>query len=358
MRSKTGFYVLLGVTIAMVAAAVVVQQSSDEPASSFGLHAPGLSDRADEIRSVVIRTAESSLRLERADADWVARSHHDYPADTARIRQLVLGIGNLRRLEQKTDNPERLQRLELRDIDEPGSRAVQVTLLSGAGETLADILVGKTEDFQQAGRSRYYVRDAGDPQSWLVEGSLPPVLGEARNWLERSLLPGVAEAGLQSVTVSHADGGSITIQRDAIEDTDFQVAGLSGDEEIDSQYRVNAIAEVFRRLSLEDVRAADAASPREVAATVEAVTFNGVRITARIGAADPDYEVRLSADYEPDLDRDGAGDGENRGDGEQLARNLEERWRGRSFVVSQYALDDLLVRRADLVTTPEESAAE
>lgn len=357
MRSKTGFYVLLGVTIAMVAAAVVVRQSSNEPAPSFELHAPGLSDRADEIRSVVIRTAEMSLRLERADSGWVASSRHDYPADAARIRQLVLGIGHLRRLERKTDNPERLRRLELSDIDKPGSQAVQVTLLSGEGEELADILVGKTEDFQQAGRSRYYVRDAGNPQSWLVEGSLPPVLGEVKNWLERSLLPGVAEAGLQSVTVDHADGGSITIRRDAVEDTDFQVAGLSGDEEIGSQYRVNAIAEVFRRLSLEDVRAADASSLDETTATVEALTFTGVRITARIEEADPDYVVLLSAGYEPDLDR-GAGDGESGSDGGQLVRDLEERWHGRSFVVSQYALDDLLVRRSDLVTTPEASGSE
>lgn len=357
MRSKTGFYVLLGLAIAMVAAVAMVQQSSNRPASSFGLHAPGLSDRADEIRSVVIRTAETSLRLERADPGWVARSRHDYPADTARIRQLVLGIGHLRRLEKKTDNPERLQRLELRDIEEPGSQAVQVTLLAGAGEELANILVGKTEDFQQAGRSRYYVRDAGDSQSWLVEGSLPPVLGEVKNWLERSLLPGVAEAGLQSVTVDHADGGSLTIQRGALEDADFQISGLSSDEEIESQYRINAVAEIFRRLSLEDVRAADAASPNEVIATVEALTFNGVRITARIGKADPDYGVRLSAGYEPDLDH-GAGDGESGTDGEQLARDLERRWHGRSFVVSQYALDDLLVRRADLVSTPEASGAE
>lgn len=354
MRSKIAFYVLLGVTILMVAAVVVSQRSSNETVSSPGLHVPDLMSRVDAVRTVVIRTAETLLRLERTDEGWVARSSNDYPAEAARIRQLVLGLAHLRRLDKKTGNPEKLHRLELNDIDEPGSKAVEVALLSGDGDELAGVLVGRTEDFQQAGRSRYYVRDSGDPQSWLVEGSLPPVLGEVSNWLEQELLPGVEEAGVQSVSVNHADGSSVVIRRDAREDMDFQLAGLSDGEEVDSQYSVNAVAETFRRLSLQDVRAADTAPLDERIATVEALTFNGVRITARIGAAGPDYEVRLRAGYESDRDHSG----EDGTGGEQLAQDLDKRWRGRLFVVSQYALDALLVGRADLVKAPEASEAE
>lgn len=348
---------LLGVTIVMVAAAAVSQRSSNEPASVYGLHAPGLASRADEVGTIVIRTAGTSLRLARADGSWVARSRDDYPADVERIRRLVLGISGLERLEEKTSNPDRLHRLGLRDIDEPGSRAVRVTLLSGAGDALADVLVGKTQDFQRSGRSRYFVRDAGDPQSWLVEGSLPPVLDEVSHWLEQALLPGVAEAGLQSVTVTHADGGSVTIRRDGNAETDFALDGLSDGEEIDSRYAVNAIADTFERLTLKDVRAAPENSPDETIATVEALTFNGVRIVAGVGPADPDYTVRLHADADPGRDRAGADSGPDTS-GAHLVRALNDRWRSRSFVVSQYALDSLLVRRADLIDGPGGSGAE
>lgn len=346
MRAEKAFYVLLAATIAMVAAAVMVHRSPDSSLATHGLHVPELARRADAVRTVLIRTAELELRLERTTEGWVARSKTAHPANADRIRQLVLGISRLERLERKTSNPDRLQRLQLRDIDVPGSRAVRVSLLSEEGGALADVLVGKTQDFQQEGRSRYFVRDAGEPQSWLVEGSLPPVLEEVSSWLDRSLMPGVEEPGLASITVTHADGASITVRREAAGEKDFQLDGLSGDETIDSQYRLNAIGETLRRLSLKDVRET-AAGNGAVAATIGAATFNGVRIVARVGPGSPDHEVRLDAVYEPEIDRDA--EGEPGSTGEQLAKALNERWRGRSFVVSQYTMDDLLVRRSDLV---------
>lgn len=347
MRAGKGFYILLGATIAMVAAAVIVHRTPENSLSSHGPHVPDLASRADAVRTVLIRTAEAELRLERTDEGWVARSKTGYPADAERIRQLVLGVSQLERLERKTANPDRLDRLHLRDIDVPGSRAVRVSLLTADGTTLADVLVGKTHDFQQEGRSRYFVRNAGDSQSWLVEGWLPPVLEELSSWLERRLMPGVEESALASVTVTHGDGETVTVRREGSEEEDFRLSGLSGDESIDSQYKVNAVAETLRRLSLKDVRDANAA-PGKTIATIEAATFDGVRIVARIGAGDPDYPVRLEARY----------DGEKgTGGGEQLARALDDRWRGRSFVVSQYTLDDLLVRREDLVKETATSPA-
>ncbi|HSH41755.1 MAG TPA: hypothetical protein VK973_06485, partial [Arenicellales bacterium] len=171
MRSRKAFLVLLGAAMVMVAAAVwVSRQSADESLSTRGLHLPGLGSQLDAVQTVEIRTAGDELRLERGDAGWVASNRDDYPANAGRIRQLALGLSRLERLERKTANPERLHRLELRSLDEPGSRAVRVTLRTADGEALADVLVGKTQDFQQEGRSRYFVRDAGDPQSWLVEG--------------------------------------------------------------------------------------------------------------------------------------------------------------------------------------------
>lgn len=347
MRSRKGFYVLVAVTVVMVAAAVVSRQPVDEPAASYGLHAPDLAAQADEVRTIEIRTAGETLRLVRAGDGWTARSETGYPADAARIRQLVLGLGNLQRLDKKTSDPERLHRLELAGVDQPGSEAVRVTLLAQGGDALADVLVGKTQDFQQDGRSRYFVRDTGDPQAWLVEGSLPPVLEETVNWLQQALMPGVAEAGLRRVSVTHADGATVEIMRDAPGDDNFRLMGLSDGEESGSQNAINALARTLRGLSLKAVR--DAATElNDPVAVVEALTFNGVRIVARIAAGEPDYRVRLSAAYEPGEDRKSA-DGEGGAGGKALARDLTERWRDRVFVVSQHALDSLLVRRADLV---------
>jgi len=350
MRSRRTFYTLVAVTVVMVAAAVVSQRPANEPATEPGLHAPGLGERVDAVQSVVIRTADDALELARGNDGWVARNKGDYPADAGRVRQLVLGLSRLQRLERKTDDPERLSRLELSAVEQKSSKAVRVTLLSQDGDTLADILVGKTRDFQQSGRSRYYVRDAGDPRSWLVEGVLPPVLEDAANWLQQALLPGVSKPELQSVRVTHADGEAVEIRRGPGEDAGFRLAGEQGDIEASRGDAVDAVAETLLGMSLQDVRLADSLQRREIAA-VEAETFNGVRISARIGEGDPDYAVRLDAEYAPEWDR--SGELESADPGAALAGRLDELWRGRTFTVSRYALDSLLVRRGDLRGSPQ-----
>lgn len=359
MLKKRSFYILLGITVLMVVAAVLSQRPANEFIASHGLQSPDLGDRVDTVRKIVIRSSDNVLRLERVDDGWVARNKDDYPADAARVRELVLGLSRLQRLERKTSDPEKLARLELTDVDEPGSRAVEVTLLTGDDVKVASVLVGKLDDFQSSDYSRYFVRDAGDPQSWLVQGSLPPVLEDVGSWLERRLLPGIGGTDLQSVTVTHPDGETVVIRRDSSEAEDFELAGLSEGEEIDNQYSINMVAETFQRLSLKDVKADESAETGEAVVTVSALTFNGVRIVARFNSQEPDYGLRLSAAYEPEHDRSGGGGGEdNDVNGEQLAGDLNQRWRDRLFVVSQYSLDSLIVRQSDLIKAAEETPAE
>lgn len=384
MQKKRSFYILLGATVVMVAAAVLSQRPVNEYTASHGLHAPELGDRADAIQQIVVRSADSELRLARTGDGWVARNKNDYPANAARIRELVVGLGRLERLEKKTSDPERLARLELTDVDEPGSKAVEVTLLSGDDTELASIMVGKTEDFQSTDYSRYFVRDAGDPQSWLVRGTLPPVLEDPGNWLQQRLLAGVEASGFQSIEITHPGGETVTVRRDSSDREDFELVGLSSGESVDSQYPVNQIADTLKRLSLKDVLDANSMEDKEAVVSVDALTFNGVRITARFDRREPDYGVTLSAAYEPEHDggdsesdrgnagaaedetEEQSGNDEAKGearngdtvDGEQLAEDLNERWRDRLFVISQYSVDALMVKHSDLVKTAEGSGEE
>jgi len=383
MRSKRAFYVLLGATALMVVAAVLSQRPVDDYQGTQGLHAPDLSDQADRVQTVVVRSADNELRLVRVDDGWVARNRDDYPADAARVRALVLGLSRLERLEKKTSNPDRLGRLELSGLDEPGSKAVEVTLLDSDDRKLAAVLVGKTEDFKSNGYSQYFVRDAGSPQAWLVRGTLPPVLDNPRNWLKHELLPGVGGAGLRSVTVTRPEARPVSVRRESGDRKDFELVDLADGEIIDSQHAVNEIAGTLERLSLKDVEAAPAEEP-ETALTVHALTFNGVHITGRFQRLELDYAVTLEAAYQPGQDRgveaegggsdkrerQGGGYGRNgdNGDearasanepadigGQRLAEELNRRWKGRRFLVSQYDLDALMVKRRDLIETAEGS---
>jgi len=355
MQSRRSFYILLAVTVLVVVAAVMSQRSTDEAPVSYGLHAPELGDRIDAVRVVEIETGADSLRLVRTHDDWLAENRGGYPANADRVRRLVLGLSRLRRLEKKTSDPERYAPLELRDIEEPGSKAVRFRLLDADGEALAAILVGKTQDFQAGGRSRYFVRHAADAQSWLVEGSLPPVLDETRNWLQQDLLAGVDEGDIRSLTVSHPDGETVTIRRSDPGQDDFELAGLAEGAELDSRSAVNAVADTFRGLSLEAIAEQAPGSDAATAATVEATLFNGVRIEATVREAEQDYRVRLWADFDPGRDTLAGDDGQEsgQGGGVQLADRLNRRWQDHWFVVSRYSLDALLVKRPGLLKSDE-----
>lgn len=344
MRSRRSFYILLGVTLVAVMAAVLSQRGTDPARPDHGLHAPHLAEKTDAVRVVAIRTTTDTMRLVRTEDGWLVTNKANYPADAGRIRQLVLGMSRLRRLERKTSDPARHTRLELSDVDQPGSQATRIELLDAGGRSLAALLVGKTEDFQAAGRSRYFVRDAGDDQTWLVEGVLPPVLGEMRNWLQQDLLAGVDDGTLRTLTVTRAGASALTVGRDTV-DADLELVDLADGERLDSQHAVDAIADTFRGMSLKDFADNESARRAEPVATVEAVTFSGVRISADIRQGDPDYLVRLDAAHDPGL----AADEDARQAGEALVERLSQRWEDRWFVVSQYALDGLLVERADLL---------
>jgi hypothetical protein len=419
MRSKRSFLILVGITIVVVIAAVLSQRSNNEAPPAYGLQVPDLGSKTEDVHTVVIAKADGSLRLERTKDGWVAQSKDNYPADGDRIRHLVLGITQMQRLEKKTSDPARYARLKLQDIDKPGSEAVQITFLTKDNEKLASLLVGKTSDFETTTRSKYFVRNAGDPQSWLAEGTLPPVLGNIGDWLQKKLLPGVGGSDIRSVAVTEPGGAAVTVKRDSSDKRNFDLVGLGEDEHISNQYSLNAIPETLQGLSLKDVGKLDSLKDDSVALTLDAWTFNGVEIVARFGHLGQNYSVRLHASYDPSHDQAAAGNtgqssggqqnhgaGDNNQDssdqkddqgaggkardetsqeekdqakaagketdrnskgpekknhdkamtGKELAQSLNERWQGRYFEVSKYTLDTLMVKRSDLVKSPKKSS--
>jgi len=346
MRSRRSFYMLLAVTLAAVIAAVLSRPAHEPAPTRHGLHAPALAGQAEAVQVVEIRTAADFLRLTHNEDGWLAANRGDYPADAGRVRQLVLGLSGLRRLERKTADPARHPRLGLGGVDTPGSRATRIDLLDGGGARLYAILVGDTQDFEANGRSRYFVRDAGDDQTWLVEGVLPPVLDELHHWLQQDLLAGVEAQDLRSLTVTRDGGKSLTVARDAAGSA-LTLAGPMDAGRRANRHAVDALADTFVGLSLKGFAGGEAAGQGVPVAMVEARTFDGLRVTAEIRRGEPDYLVRLAAEHQPG--RAAAADSDAPPGGELLAQRLNERWRERWFVVSQYALDALLVARADLV---------
>lgn len=335
---------LAGVTLLAVAAAVLVRHSDrNEPVAERGLYFPQLLERANDVAGVEIKSAAAATTLVKDGDQWGVSEKHGYPAATEKVRELILGLARLERIEAKTSNPDLHGKLDLNDIGDEDSNAKLIRLTDGDGNDLARLMLGKQRfGAGAAGRSQYYVRSPDDPQAWLVEGLLPEVDGD---WIRTALFePELGE--LRSVTVDGGDG-AVKVSRTSAEDADFTLEGLGPGEEIDSQYAVNQIPRSFRTLTLEDVERVGPDTGRTGGRVIVGETFDGLRITLSIHKRDDQYLARVEAEYTV---------GDDPADEIQAGvKSRNDAWRQWVYVLPDYQVENIIVERADLIRQDTET---
>ena len=344
MLTKKGIIVLLGITVLVIVAAVVGRQSEQSSnISPQGPYFPDLLQQSNQVAKAIIKDNDSTTTLKKEDDQWKIAEKDGYPASTAQVRELILGLARLQRLEAKTKNPELYNKLEVNDISEPGSNSKLVQLVDAAGNDLAILIVGK-EKISQGGTSKdqLYVRAPGDAQSWLVEG-LMPALGDATDWLDKTIIkPELGE--VRSVTVSSSNN-SLVIARENTDTTDFTIQELGPDEEVESQYAVNQIAQSFKDLRLEDVKAysnLDLGSVETSQAKLE--SFDGAQIELDIYKRGEQVFGQLRATYQAPDESDEA----TKSVSEKVAQ-WNAVWDQWVYELPSYQVENIMVTKEELI---------
>ena len=340
---------------------------------------PELAKQLEQVTLIQLRSAEGTVTLARnEDKNWGVTEKHGYSADLEKIHKILLGAGDLRYLEQKTATPELHEKLNLRDVETEGSKAVQVTLEDAQGQTLADILVGKQKPARMDSTQKdVYVRKPGDNQTWLALGTLPVEYDkEPDNWLVKEVAD-VPQKRMREVVVTHAGGESVRVYKDSAEATDFQLADLPANGKVKSQYMVNNIAGFLAGLRLENVLPAeqvDFAAEDAVQAAFE--TFDGLRVKLVVVEKDDKHYAKLEAEYtDPPApaqaeEEPAAEDEEAEAAAKETAPSPEEVQKevedlnkvfaGWAFHVAKFKMNNLLKPRAELfsISSEEEDNAE
>ncbi len=359
MLTRNGFAALLVITALAVVAAVLSQRGGEPAVQGSG--EPVLADllaNANRVARVRISGTDGTVTLERTERRWEVAERSGYAASTERVRALILGLAELRRVEPKTRNPELYAQLGLGDDAGSGAQAASVTLLDGSGETLVAIRLGnrRTSPADPA-RTEIYVRSPDDPQVWLAEGRLPE-LGDAAAWIDKTVLD-VDARRVRAVKVTHADGEVVAVSRDDPTVADFTLAGLGEGEEAESSYAVNGIVTGLRRLSADDVLvegATDAGDGERTSAVLE--TFDGLRVSVQLVKGEDGYHGVLSAAYDATLRVEAnpaadeiapAASNSTPPDVPAEAAALNERWQGWTYLFPTYAIENVTVRKADLL---------
>jgi Domain of unknown function (DUF4340) len=284
--SPRSFAILAAAAAVSVVLAVAAVLSRDLPATTAAAGEeplfPGLLDRVNEVRTVRITAPGKKLTAQAGEKGWMLAEKGGYPVEPRELREMVLGVANLKLVEAKTADQARLKRLELEAPSAEAAKSRQVELLGEGGDPIAAVVVGKGKPgLYGGGRGGVYVRRAGEPQSWLAAGELD-VPGDALDLVDQTVIDIPAEQ-VARITLQPAGGAApIRLHRpDAAAETFAVDAALPEGRALDPG-SVDQVEGALSGLTLQDVKpAAELAVPAD-APRSRFETFDGVAVEATV----------------------------------------------------------------------------
>ena len=261
---------LLGCGVVLIAFAIWLSSRRHlEHATLAGdLVLPGLEQGVNAVTEVNLRRGDGThTSLKKASVGWVV-GERDWAAEPGKVRKLLLDLGALNVVEEKTRLPANYPQLGVEDVSNPKATGTQIDVVSPA-RTFA-LIVGKTS----SGKSGY-VRVANTAASLLAAPLLTPD-ADPKSWLERALID-LPQTRIRQVDEKPAEGPPFSATRGKKEEPDFVVAPIPKGRKLTSAGAADSIAASLSGLTLEDVRKAAAPADTKVSRAVFR-TFEGLEL--------------------------------------------------------------------------------
>lgn len=292
------------VTAGMVAAAAV-SVANRPTATIIPTDRPfvfaGLSDQLNNVNSVQIQTAQKKFTIERVGDGWGVAELKGYPANFDKLKTVLVEMSQLRYLEPKTADTARFDRLELRDVTAKGAKSKKITVKDKGGKVLAEGLIGKrNEDLFGTGKGGVYMRIAGKPESWLIEGIVSTGAGPA-DWVSKKILD-ISGGAMKRLQIGSPKGGHVAVSRNAVADKNFTLEDIPAGKRQRGEWETNQMPKAFENLELIDLKRADQVDFGKVTYKGSFTTFDGLVIKSEAAKLGKKFWVRLSAATEGNAD--------------------------------------------------------
>ncbi|MBO1079530.1 DUF4340 domain-containing protein [Roseomonas haemaphysalidis] len=332
--NRRSLIVLGGVAVAAAAGAVLLGPGT--PAAPDAGDAPlmfqNLAARLAGAARIELRQGAQSVALVKRDREtWVLPDRQDYPAHGEKVRELLVGLTELRLSERRTSDAAQLDRLGLEDPNAPGSTATLLRVMDQAGVPIAELVVGRRRMRTQGNAPEtVYVRRPAENQAWLAEGRLP-LDADPQLWIDRDLA-NIARERILKVDATRLGAPPLVLTRTEGPDGRLAVTIPEAPPAIE-EAATDEIARTFEFLTFTEVRKDAGLSGQPVGETRFTLTDN-LSITVSGTQDGPTTWLRMAA----------AGDDE--------AARLNARWRGWAYQVSAYKAKALLPQISDLLKPP------
>ncbi len=368
MKGKT---VLIMALVAVLALLAAYQWNANRApvtsaVSEGGALFPGLDGNINNIEQIQVSdTQGNQVTLTRGPQHWQVTQASGYPAETGKVRKLLIALAESTLAERKTADPARWSVLGLADSGEDSALTLALSPAEGIGHNGA-VLIGNSA----RGSTGTYVRRPGDPQAWLARGDFSAKT-DPLSWVEKQFLNFAANR-IQRVVITHPDGHTVNISKAAPRDPNFFVADLPEGEEIKYASVANPIAAALASLQMEDVRPADdLPSPAEAIKTVYS-SFDGIILEVSAFEHEEGYYAAFTSRFEEALAQQFAADPVEAEVADEVptedatpssdvdlaafrqeATSLNERLSNWVFSLSSYKYEQITRRMDDLLKQPE-----
>ncbi|PHK96631.1 hypothetical protein CR162_01540 [Pseudoroseomonas rhizosphaerae] len=261
---RRSLLILGGAALASAAAVVALGPGGPPPAATgeAPLMFRDLAARLQGAMRIEVTRHDQTLAVQRQGATsgagdaWVLPEVANYPVRPEKVRELLVGLTELRLVEPRTANPDMLERLGLQDPEKEGSTGALLRVLDGTGAPIVALVVGRRRVRTQGNvPESVYVRREGETQSWLAEGRLP-LDADPQLWIDRDLANLPRERVLR-VVVQREGAPALVLARGEGPDGRLGLVEPADAPPLE-QTRLDSVGSAFEFLTLTDVhRAAD-----------------------------------------------------------------------------------------------------
>jgi Domain of unknown function (DUF4340) len=259
----------IGIAVIGLAAWMSSRSRSGQDSVAGTAVLPGLESAVNDVTQIRITKAGGTrTTLEKQATDWLV-GERGYPADSGKLRKLLLDLGALQAVERKTRLARNYKVLGVDDVTSPEATGARLDIVS-PGKTWS-LIVGNSMDGNDC-----YVRVVDSPQS-LLASPLVMVDADPKLWLDPIILD-VGQSRVSEVEEQPAAGPAFSVSRDAKTQADFTVHGIPRGRELTGADAADSMASALSSLTLTDVR--KAAPPAKGTDPSRAVfkTFDGLEI--------------------------------------------------------------------------------
>jgi hypothetical protein len=276
--SRARFVWLALAALAVIAGALFLSTRRDNlPAQAPGRPLlPALASELNSVTTLTVRkgAATPSVTVHKIGDQWAVAERGDYPADVAKVRKLLLSLGDAKIVEEKTSNPANFAAIGVEDPTKVGAMGAEITLLAHDGKHA--VIVGKP-----AGEGTF-ARRGGENQSFLVEPSIS-VESEPRSWIDPKLID-VPVATIQSIEVKPATGAGYVVHRLKPSEDGFSLDRTPAGRKAADSHALAPSSTLLSALTAEDVAAAkdiDFSKPSDAILTLSdgnVITLTGTAV--------------------------------------------------------------------------------